>query len=122
MKRVKTISYEVLPQHSAASVGSGLLEVLSTPSLLGFLENAALELMAEDLTEEQSQVGIEANLQHLAPTAIGKMVSITAKLVEQKGKIYEFELEAFEGKKLIATASHKRAIVNIEKFMKNIED
>lgn len=122
MVRELTLTYEVQAKHSAAAVGSGLLDVLSTPSLLAFLENTALELMAEDLTEEQSQVGMEAQLQHLAPTAIGKSVSVTARLVEQKGKIYEFELEAYEADKLIAKATHKRAIVNIEKFMKNLDN
>lgn len=107
-------------QHSAKKIGSGALEVLSTPSLIAFMENVAKDVAEEYTTSEETTVGIELNVQHLKATALGKKVQVTANLTEQKKAILSFDLEAHEGDVLVGKGTHKRAIVNIEKFMENV--
>lgn len=102
---------------SASTVGSGGLNVLSTPSMIAFMENVALTISEEKLIEGQTTVGIEINAHHLAATAIGKTVLVKAALKSHKKKILTYAIEVYEGNKLIGTAEHKRSIVDSQVFM-----
>lgn len=116
-----TKQFLVEPQHSAANVGSGLLDVLSTPSLLAFMEGTAQEMMIPHCTPEQSQVGIEVQLAHLAATPIGKTITVQASLVEHTERIFQFTIEAYdENEQLIGKATHKRAIILRERFLQSL--
>lgn len=118
--RELTLNFLVKEEHSAANIGSGLLDVLASPALIAFMEQTALTLLQADLTEEQSQVGIEVHLNHLAATPIGREISVLAVLVEQYKRIYSFEISAYDGDILIGKATHKRAIVDTEPFLAKI--
>lgn len=107
-------------KHSAAQMGSGDLDVLSTPSLIAFMENTAKEEVLDKLAEEETTVGIDLNVQHVKATALGKRVRVVSTLTEQKKSILFFDLEAFEDDQLIGKGTHKRAIVHAEKFMGNL--
>lgn len=117
MNTVLEKEFTVTNAESASAVGSGGLNVFSTPSMIAFMENVALTASEEKLTEGQTTVGIEINVRHLAATAIGKTVLIKATLKSQEKKILTYDIEAFEEKKLIGKAEHKRAIVNSDAFM-----
>lgn len=112
--------YTVEIKHSAKEVGSGDLEVLSTPSLIAFMENTAKAEVAHLLEANETTVGIAIQMQHIKATAIGKKVRIHATLLEQNKNIFIFEIEAYEEDRLIGTSTHKRAIVDTEKFLKNL--
>lgn len=120
MKKMLENEFVVLDAHSAAAVGSGGLNVLGTPSMIAFMENVALTASEPECKSGDTTVGIELNVRHLAPTAIGRKVRVQAELVERHKKILTFKLRAFDDNKLIGEADHKRAIVNIDKFMQNI--
>lgn len=112
--------FTVQEKHSAAVMGSGDLAVLSTPSLIAFMENVAKKEAQAQIANEETTVGIELNMQHLKATAIGKTVKVTAGLVEQKKTILTYEVQAFEDETLIGKGIHKRAIVNAKRFMGNL--
>lgn len=112
--------FSVEEKHSAAEMGSGDLAVLSTPSLIAFMENVAKEEAQSKITNEETTVGIELNMQHLKATALGKTVKVTAKLVEQKKTILTYEVQAHKEGTLIGKGIHKRAIVNAKRFMGNL--
>lgn len=109
--------FTVETRHSAAEMGSGDLEVLSTPALIAFMENVAKEEAKSKVASGETTVGIEMNMQHLKATAIGQTVRVKATLTEQKKSILFFEIEAFEKNTVIGKAEHRRAIVNAETFM-----
>lgn len=113
--------FKVTEEYSAAAVGSGGLEVLSTPSMIAFMENVAQELAESRLKEGETTVGIELNVQHIKATAIGKTVRVVARLVEQKKAILYYEVEAYEAGSLIGKGRHKRAIVDAKAFMENVK-
>lgn len=110
----------VKKKHSAATVGSGELDVLSTPALIAFMENVAKELAQNDLKDNQTTVGIEVNIHHLKATAIGQTVRVIATLVKQTNAVLFCDVEAFEGDNLIGQGQHNRAIVDVDKFMKDL--
>lgn len=112
--------FTVQPKHSANEMGSGDLEVLSTPSLIAFMENTAKEEALPLLNREETTVGIEVKIQHIKATAIGKNVRITSALTKQNKAILFFEVAAYEGDELIGKGTHKRAIVQKDQFLKNL--
>jgi len=119
---MKTLTKEFKVQDvvTAASVGSGGLEVLSSPSIMAWMENVSYELCQNYTDNDETTVGIEFSMKHLAPTAVGKLVSITAKITEQNKSILTLSLEAMVDGQLIASADHKRAKVNKEIFLEKL--
>lgn len=121
LKRVLEKTFKVAEDQTAVKVGSGDLEVLSTPILIAFMENTALSLVSDSLEEGNTTVGIEMNVKHQAPSAVGDKILVEAKLIEQKKTILSFEIEAQnEDGVTIAIGDHKRAVVNATAFMKNV--
>lgn len=109
--------YSVLEKHSAHNIGSGGLNVLSTPMLVAYLENISYLHCQQLLSEDMTTVGSHIAVDHLAPTVIGDEVRITITAVKKINRRFEFELEAFDSKKQIARATHTRVIVNKTKFL-----
>lgn len=56
--------FHVKVEHSAREMGSGDLDVLSTPSLIAFMEFTAKEAVHDRLTDKEITVGIEKNIKH----------------------------------------------------------
>ena len=113
--------YIVKENHSAKNMGSGDLEVLATPSLVAFMENAAKNYLNSFLTEELGSVGSNININHIAPTLIGKKITIIGKIKQViKDKIIIFSLEAYENDKKIGDAEHTRVIINNQKFISKL--
>lgn len=107
-------------KHSAKQMGSGDLDVLSTPSMIAFMENVVKEAALEKLDSAQTTVGIDLNVQHIKATAIGKKIRVEADLTEQNKSILSYEIAAYEDEHLIGKGTHKRAIVNSGQFMENL--
>lgn len=120
MERVLEKEFVVTDADSASVISSGALRVFATPAMIAFMENVALTACESLLEAGETTVGIEINTQHFAPTAIGKKVRIKASLVNKLKNIISFHIEAYDGDTLIGQAEHKRAIVNIDKFMANV--
>lgn len=112
--------FTVMPHQSAANMGSGLLDVLSTPSLIALMEHTAQELLLPIIPKGKSSVGTEINMKHLAATAIGKEITIEVTLTKHTEKLFNFEIIAFEQEKLIGKASHQRAIIDINRFLSKL--
>ena len=115
-------NYLVQENNTAKNMGSGDLDVLATPSLVAFMENAAKNYLNIFLTDELGSVGSNININHLAPTLIGKEITIQGKITEIiKEKIIIFSLEAYEEDKKIGDAIHTRVIINNEKFLSKLK-
>ncbi len=102
-------------ENLAVCMGSGDLPVLATPQMIAWMEEASC-LIAK--TEPGwTTVGISMDVSHDAPSALKAEIRIQSRLAEQKGKIYTFEVSAYDGEKCIGKGIHKRCAVNREKFM-----
>lgn len=108
-----TVEYE----DTAAEVGSGSLLVYATPCMVALMEGAACEAIAEAIPEDQTTVGIALNIEHLAATPVGLEVRAEAEVTAVEGKIITFELHAFDEAGEIGKGTHKRCIVNSQKFL-----
>ena len=109
-------------KHAVEFAGNGMPAVVSTPSLVGFLERTARETIAEFLDADERSVGIEIDLKHLAPTPIGQTIHCRARVVFVEDKKVTFQIEARDERELIARGLHKRAIIRLEKFSKRVQE
>lgn len=114
-------NFTVTENNTAKNMGSGDLDVLATPSLVAFMENAAKNYLNTFLTDDLGSVGSNININHLAPTLVGKEITVQGQITEIiKEKIIIFSLEAFEEDKKIGDATHTRVIINNEKFLSKL--
>lgn len=102
---------------TALEVGSGSLRVYATPCMAALMEGAACEALEGCLGEDQTTVGIELNLKHVAATPVGMDVRAAAEVTAVDGKIITFAITAYDEAGKIGEAEHKRAIVGIQKFL-----
>lgn len=107
----------VTKELTAEVIGSGLLPVYSTPSMIALMENTASKSVEEFLGEGQGTVGTSLNVKHLSATAVGKAVTCESKLIEVDRKRLVFEVKAFDEVGLIGEGIHERFIIDNKKFM-----
>lgn len=108
----------VVEEHmTAKAVGSGLLKVLSTPSMIAAMENTAYKSVEPYLEEDQGTVGTEVHAKHLASAPMGAEITVRSTLTEIDRRALTFEIEVTSGGELIGTAMHKRFIISKSKFL-----
>ena len=104
-------------EDTAQEVGSGSLLVYATPCMAAMMEAAACEAIAKGLSDTETSVGIELNIKHLAATPVGLEVRAEAEVTGVEGKVISFDLKAYDEAGLIGEGTHKRAVVNSQKFL-----
>jgi fluoroacetyl-CoA thioesterase len=107
---------KVAVEHTAPSIGSGLVPVLATPVMINVIEAAALAAVEHLLPAGHQSLGIHLNVRHFAATPIGMRVRATAELVGIDGRTLTFRVEARDDKEPIGDGSHQRVVVNVARF------
>lgn len=102
---------------SAASVGSGLLDVFATPQMIALMEATASESVAPYLDNGCSSVGTLVNISHVAATPIGMKVRCESVLTAVDGRKLTFSVRAYDECGLIGEGTHERFVIFSEKFM-----
>jgi predicted thioesterase len=118
--KTATVSTVVSEKNTAKAVGSGSLDVFSTPMMIALMEQAACECIADGLEEGQTSVGTQINVAHSAASALGAKISATAKIESTDGRNISFSVSAHDGEKEIGSGTHNRVIINAERFVKKI--
>jgi fluoroacetyl-CoA thioesterase len=103
-------------EHTAPSIGSGLVPVLATPVMINLIEAAALEAVEHLLPAGHQSLGIHLDIRHFAATPIGMRVTATAELIAVDGRTLSFRVEARDEKEPIGDGSHQRVVVNVARF------
>ena len=106
----------VTKQNTAAGIGSGSLEVFSTPIMILLMEESCFMSISAKLDEGFTTVGISVDVKHLSATPLGMKVEIKSELIKIDGRALTFKVEAYDEKGLIGEGIHERFIVNNEKF------
>lgn len=107
----------VVYENTAAAVGSGALEVFSTPSMIALMEKASRELVQPYLEEGQSTVGTRLEVSQVAASPIGAHIHAESTLVEIDRRMLTFEVKAYADGELIGEGRHQRCIIYAERFM-----
>jgi len=107
---------EVTKEHTVNRMGKEGADVLSTPALLGLMENTCILQSEPYLPEAHTTVGYAVDgLRHVAPTSLGEKVQVKVTLTEVDRNRLTYDIEVYEGPdKRIAVANHKRAVIPIQ--------
>ena len=113
------LTHTVTSLDTALALGSGDLEVLATPRVLAWLEEATCAAL--DLTPQQTSVGTRVDLEHLAASPVGAEVTASATVIHTDGRLVRFQVAALDGSgTLLATGEVRRVIVDRERFLARI--
>ncbi|GAA1525500.1 thioesterase family protein [Nocardioides humi] len=121
-----TLRFTVTDADTALAVGSGSLPVLGTPRLLAWCEAATCAAVEPALAAGETSVGTRVDLEHLAATAVGGAVEVTAREVHADGRLRRFAVAArevgAEGRagKLVGSGEVTRVVVDAERFLARI--
>ncbi len=116
-----TAALTVTDEVTAAAVGSGMLPVFATPSMIALMEKAAAESVAPQLDAGMTTVGTKLDVAHTAATPVGMTVRAETELTEIDGRRLIFTVRAFDELGEIGSGTHERFIVNAEKFLAKAE-
>jgi predicted thioesterase len=108
-------------EHTAKFLGSGSVEVLATPMMIALMENTALEAVQSYLPEGWTTVGTKVEVDHLRPTPSGEEVYAEAFLLERNERSLLFSVAAYDSQGIIGQGSHKRYIIQTEKFLSKLK-
>ncbi len=114
------VTHCVTEADTAATYGSGLAPVLSTPHLIALMENAAQKALNPFMAEGQSAVGTHIDMRHLAATPVGMAVRVRAELTAIEGRRLRFQIEAWDEAEKIGECTHERALIHLERFMQRV--
>lgn len=112
--------FQVGEEHLAEHIGSGSVRVLATPWMIALMERVSHKLLAQNLPEDFSSVGVSVDVQHIAPTPIGSTVKVRTEIAEIQGSLVIFEVKAWDEHELIGKGRHKRAIIHLERFLNRV--
>ena len=100
----------------ARQVGSGTVNVLATPMMIALMEQAASLCLSDYLEEGETSVGTYLATDHSRATPPGATVTATAEILSADGKCVTFRVEASDEKGIIGQGTHKRVVVNEQRF------
>ena len=100
----------------AIAVGSGSLKVFATPAMAALMEEAACAAVKPFLAENETTVGTSLNILHLSSTPKGMVVFAKAEITAVNGREITFHVIARDEIEEIGHGTHKRFVVNAEKF------
>lgn len=115
-RQEEVVSHET----TAASYGSGLVEVYATPAMLALMEKTCLRSVLAHLPEGFGTVGVSVDIHHSRATPVGMRVSCESTLVEVDRRRLVFDVRAYDEKGEIGRGRHERFVIDTKKFMEKL--
>jgi fluoroacetyl-CoA thioesterase len=105
------------PSHTAAAAGNSGVEVVGTPFLIGYFENAAHRAILPACEPGEVTVGTRIEVDHLAAALPGRPVVAVAEVIAVAGRRISFAVEVRQGERLLMKGRHGRAVVKLAKLL-----
>ncbi|MGH6622462.1 MAG: thioesterase, FlK family, partial [Burkholderiaceae bacterium] len=117
-----TAVYAVLPgpEACASAIGNDGVDVVSSPWLVGLLEEASHRVVRDLFEPGEGSVGVRLDLSHRAPALPGREVTAHARLAAVEGRKLRFEVAAFQGAVQLMDGVHERVLVDLDRFMATV--
>lgn len=110
------MTWIVSKEHLASAFGSGLVDVLATPVLVGFCEETSRSMIDPYLPDGQKTVGTFVSLTHAAATPPDMKVTLRATLTAVEGRKLTFDIECEDTVEAIGRCTHTRYIIDSARF------
>ena len=104
-------------EDTAKALGSGAVDVFSTPKLVALMEKAALLSVRDYLDEGMDTVGTHLDISHSAATPVGMTVRAESELIEVDRRRLVFSVKAWDETELVGEGTHERFIIDRDKFL-----
>ncbi|MEU0551406.1 hotdog domain-containing protein [Micromonospora sp. NPDC005979] len=111
------VELTVTDADTAQAVGSGDVPVLGTPRALALAEAATVAATATAMPPGSTTVGTRVELEHLAPTVVGRTVRAQALLTTVDGRRLSFEVSVSDGDQTVARGRVDRLLVDRQRFV-----
>lgn len=111
------VELTVTDSDTAQTAGSGDVPVLGTPRALALMEAATVAATATRLPSGMTTVGTRVELDHRAPTPVGRTVVARAKLAKVDGRRLLFEVSLHDGATVAAEGRVERVLVERQRFV-----
>jgi fluoroacetyl-CoA thioesterase len=115
-----TVDLTVTDADTAIAVLSGEVPVLATPRLIALFEQTAMAAVAGQLGPKETTVGMRVQVDHLAPTAVGTVVTAEATLDKVAGRRLIFTVSAKDPRGLVGAGKITRVIVDVDRFLEKL--
>lgn len=115
------LTRQVESHMSASAVGSGGIEVLSTPSMIALMETASRDAVQGFLPPGHTTVGTRVDVSHTAPLPVGAFVSVESTLIDIRDRVLVFSVRAWSDSGDIGHGTHERVVINTDKFMSRMK-
>jgi predicted thioesterase len=110
-------SMVVRPGDTAAANGIGDLTVVNNSVLVSLMESAAIAAINEFFETGISTIATHMNCNFVTSAAIGAELQASAQCVSQEGYDMDFNIEIYEGERLVAQSTQRRQIVDRVTFL-----
>lgn len=114
----------VTENDTAAKAASGAIEVLATPIMIAWMEEASLHLVQKELEEGLTTVGTEVNIRHLKGSLVGTAMRVESilKEIDRKKLVYDVAVYEEIGNVLVGEGTHTRFIIDTAKFFEKLKN
>jgi predicted thioesterase len=113
------VTHTVTDSDTASALGSGDLDVLGTPRLVAWCEEATCAAL--DLDDATTSVGTRIELEHLAASAVGSVVTATATVIHRDGRLVRFQVVAHDDDgTVLASGEVRRVLVDRDRFLSRL--
>ncbi len=111
---------ETKPEMAASRFHENSPRVLSSPSLITFMQTTCADLMAPFLDPTEMVVSVRMEMSHLASTPIGSTITVRAEIDRIEGDKVYFKIDAFDEVEKIAAGYNEMFIINEERFERGV--
>jgi predicted thioesterase len=112
------MEFVVEEEHTASHLGSGTVRVLSTPTMILFMERTARIMMDEYLPDTHTSVGAQVNVRHLAPSPVGNTVRAEVEITSVDGNKVMLNVAVWDGEEKVGNGQHERFVIDKERFFR----
>ena len=107
----------VRPGDTAAANGIGDLTVVNNAVLISLMESAAIAAINEFFETGISTISTSINTNFYSSAAIGAELQASAQCIAQNENELDFNIEIYEGERLVAQSTQRRQIVDRVTFL-----
>ena len=111
------VELTVAEADTAEAMGSGDVPVLATPRVVALCEAASMAAVRDTLGPGETTVGHSVQLDHVAPTRVGRRVRAEATLMKVEGRRLTFNVSVNDARGLVAVGKITRVLVNTDRFL-----
>lgn len=113
--------FKVSPEHTAKHIDADGVRVLSTPSLVAFIEETCRVFADQHLPREATTVGSRIEIHHLRPATEGSEIEVRTLVLHADDRRILFWAEAWSSEVMVGYAVHERVIVRRDEYAQRVK-